>query len=80
VYGIEEEAHENNGVVEFKNWFYNFTYTVLLPLQLISNFVQVIGSLALGDDLNGVRSKEPHEFVAFAVKFFKATDKVHTTS
>lgn len=61
--GLEKEAAENDGAVEVSNWIYNFTFSV-------------IGALALGTDFNGLETREPHEFVQWAFKYFKSKDMV----
>jgi cytochrome P450 len=67
VRGLEKEANENGGIVEVTNWIYNFAFAV-------------IGALALGTDFNGLRTKEPHEFVSYSLKYFKGGDKVDSLS
>lgn len=63
VRGLEKEANENGGIVEVSNWIYNFTFAV-------------IGALALGTDFNGLRTREPHEYVNYSFKYFKSADMV----
>lgn len=61
--GLETEADENSGIVEVSNWIYNFTFAV-------------VGALALGTDFNGLRTREPHEYVRYAFTCLKGNDIV----
>ena len=72
--GLEKEADENAGIAEVSNWIYNFTFTVHSLCLLVSR--QVIGALALGTDFNGLRTREPHEYVKYSFKYFKSADFV----
>ena len=63
VLGLEKEANENGGIVEVTTWIYNFSFAV-------------IGALALGTDFNGLRTREPHEYISYSLKYFKGADWV----